>query len=93
MINEHGQHFFFASGDKKQSTEESESEESDSEDVNVSKNISSSILIPGNKCNACNFEGKSQSGLKVHMNAEHKLKCDKCSFRTTTKILVNKHMK
>ena len=94
MINEHGQKFsFFASGYKQQSTEESESEDSDSEDVTVSENISSTIFIPGKKCNECNFEGKSQSGLKLHMNTEHKLKCDKCSFRTTTKTLVNKHMK
>ena len=92
MINEHGQKFSFSSGYRKNSTTESESEDSDSENFTAYEN-SSSILTPWNKCNKCNFEGKNHSGFKVHMSAEHKLKCDKCSFRTTTKSLVNKHMK
>ena len=67
MINEHGQKFSFSSGYRKKSTTESESEDSDSENFTAYEN-SSSILTPRNKCNECNFEGKNQSGLQVHMN-------------------------
>ena len=46
-----------------------------------------------NKCNQCNFEGKNQSGLKVHLKADHKIRCKICGFKTTTNVLLKKHMK
>ena len=77
-----------------------ESEYEDSEDeIDVDKETDSDFVsdltkpVPDNKCKECNFEGKNSSGLKVHMNTDHKIKCDKCGFRITTKTLIKKHMK
>ena len=81
--------------------EESDFEESDvekSEDDMLSENESESNSIhanklQNNKCSECNFEGKSQNGLKRHTNSDHKIKCDICGFKTTTTILLKKHKK
>ena len=46
-----------------------------------------------NKCDNCNFEAKSTSGLKIHEKTEHKIQCEYCEFKTTTKLLLKKHSK
>ena len=39
------------------------------------------------------FEGKTGSGLKRHMKADHTINCDTCGFKTTTTTLLKKHRK
>ena len=60
--------------------------ESESNSIHANK-------LQNNKCSECNFEGKSQNGLKRHTNSDHKIKCDICGFKTTTTILLKKHKK
>ena len=45
-----------------------------------------------NMCAICNFEAKNVSGLRVHKKTDHKIKCESCDFKTTTKLLLKKHI-
>ena len=44
-----------------------------------------------NGCDKCNFKGKSENNLKVHLSKEHKFVCTLCEYRSTTKQQLNQH--
>ena len=76
---------------------ESEAEDTDSDqdsecdDEINDRNIESKKLTILNKCATCNFEAKNMSGLKIHEKADHRIKFESCTFKTTTKVLLKKH--
>jgi hypothetical protein len=70
------------------SDDEMENVENDDSDSDSDQPLANHI----HQCNDCNFEGKNASGLKIHMKTDHKIKCETCGFRTTTKLLLKKHL-
>ena len=74
---------------------ESEAEDTDQDsecdDELDDTNIESEKQTILNKCATCNFEAKNMSGLKIHEKADHRIKCETCTFKTTTKVLLKKH--
>ena len=79
---------------------ESESEDTDNEDEEDNDEDeyaendyeqNQSIGTANNTCDECNFEAKNACGLKIHMKSEHKLACNFCDYKTTTKLILKKH--
>jgi hypothetical protein len=84
MVNEHKQKLNFKKRNKPVEVENdgNKTDDSESESDNTNETY---------KCKDCNFEGKNASGLKTHMKGDHKIKCNKCDFKTTTKPLLKMH--
>ena len=50
-----------------------------------------SVNSEENVCDKCYFKGKSENNLKVHMNKEHKFRCELCEYKFTTKLQLSQH--
>ena len=59
---------------------ESDLDETDDDNVNL-------------KCKECEFVAKNASGLTKHKKMDHNIQCEKCDLSTTTKLLLNQHIK
>ena len=91
----------YIESDQESNDDDIDSDDNDLDDGNEETNTEQTYVSGSevtktkseNKCNQCNFEGKNQSGLKVHLKADHKIKCKICWFKTTTSVLLKKHVK
>ena len=78
----------YVESDPEESADDSEDDDGEIEDNDNESNK----LNLHNKCAYCNFQAKNITGLKMHEKSTHKIKCFSCDFKTTTKILLKKHM-